>query len=179
MIADLRGLNKFKLKLNNLSEKSVKFSNEILEEIGRIGEQIAREEYAGVEGVNIHHETSSRVSRIVAEKEGLAYIEFGTGRVGEQSNYPKESLPKQTLLFESPKGYTQRTNGWEYYYNNKNTKRTAFGVEGWYHKFHDKLDATFVVGQKAGMQMYRTQQRLKNEIPNILKNKIKGDGKNV
>jgi hypothetical protein len=177
MATDLRELNRFRNRLKNLGSTSTQFANKIVDELAKKGADIARQEYAGVEGVNVYYETTSAgSSRVVAEKEGLAYIEFGTGRVGEQSNYPKQNLPKQTLTFESPKGRQQSTSGWEYYYPNIHTKRTMFKQDGWFHKFDGDKDATFITGEKAGMQMYRTGQRLVQEGKDIIKNKMKGDG---
>lgn len=179
MATDLRGLNNFKSKLQSYQKINSGIANEVLDEVIKRGEQIAQQEYAGITDVKIYHESIAGGSRVVAEKEGLAYIEFGTGRVGEKSQYPKDKLPKQTLTFESPQGKQHSTNGWEYYYPNQQTKRTVFGQEGWFHKFDDETDVTFVTGQPAQMQMYRTSQRLRQEMPGIIKNKIKGDGTNV
>jgi hypothetical protein len=105
----------------------------------------------------------SGISRVVAEREGLAYIEFGTGRVGQQSNYPNDKLPQSGVPI---------TGNWEYYYPSEH-KITKDGEEGW------MLGSNFVKGQSAGMQMYRTSQRLRQEISSIIKNKIKGDGTSV
>lgn len=171
MATDLKGLNNFKNKLGKYGNINSKLANEVVDEVCKLGAQIAMQEYAGVEGVNVHHETSAGVGKVVAEKEGLAYIEFGTGRVGEQSKYDKDYLPQSGIPI---------TGKWEYYYDNPKTKRTSkTGEEGWYHKFEGEEKARFTKGQSAGMQMYRTSQRLRNEMANIIKNKIKGDGTSV
>lgn len=164
MATDLKGLESFRNKLQRYSNINASFNNQVSEEIAKRGEQIAREEYAGHSKVNVTHETmGSGMSRVVAEREGLAYIEFGTGRVGQQSNYPTEKLPQSGVPI---------TGNWEYYYPSEH-KVTKDGEEGW------MLGSSFVKGQSAGMQMYRTSQRLKNEMANIVKNKIKGDGTSV
>ena len=164
MATDLKGLESFRNKLQRYSNINTSLTNQVAEEVAKRGEQIAREEYAGHSKVNVTHETmGSGMSRVVAERDGLAYIEFGTGRVGEQSNYPTEKLPQSGVPI---------TGNWEYYYPSEH-KVTKDGEEGW------MLGSSFVKGQSAGMQMYRTSQRLKNEMASIVKNKLKGDGINV
>ena len=164
MATDLKGLESFKNKLQKYSNINVGFTNQVAEEIAKKGEQIAREEYAGHSKVNVSHETmGGGRSRVVAEREGLAYIEFGTGRVGQQSNYPNEYLPQAGVPI---------TGAWEYYYDSEH-KTTKDGQEGW------MWGKNFVTGQPAGMQMYRTSQRIKNEMASIVKAKLKGDGTNV
>ena len=165
MATNLKGLESFKNKLKGYSNIKAKVSNQIADEIARRGEQIAREEYAGISKVNITHETMGNgMSRVVAERAGLSYIEFGTGRVGEQSNYPEQNLPKSGVPI---------TGNWDYYYEPSDSKDIVNGQEGWW------FGKTFTIGQPAGMQMYRTSQRLRNEMASIIKNKIKGDGTSV
>lgn len=164
MATDLKGLNNFKGKLQKYANLNVGFTNQVAEEIAKRGELIAQEEYAGMSKVSVTHENlGSGMSRVVSEREGLAYIEFGTGRVGEQSNYPNDKLPKQGVPI---------TGEWDYYYDSE-YKTTKNGVEGW------MWGKTFIKGRPAGMQMYRTSQRLKQEMANIVKNKLKGDGGSV
>lgn len=165
MAVDLKGLNSFKGKLQKYANLNVGFTNQIAEEIAKRGEQIAQEEYSGISKVDITHlSMGGGMSRVVAEREGLSYIEFGTGRVGEQSNYPQANLPQQGVPI---------TGKWDYYYLPSEHKTTKNGVEGW------MWGKTFVKGRPAGMQMYRASQRLRNEMSNIVKNKLKGDGKGV
>ena len=171
MATDLKGLESFRNKLQRYSNINASLTNQVAEEVAKRGEQIAREEYAGVNGVSVHHENLGRgMSKVVAEGEQVAYIEFGTGRVGEKT-YPDTHLPKQGVPI---------TGEWQYYYPSeyKRTSKTT-GEEGWYHKFEGEEKARFTKGQSAGMQMYRTSQRLRNEMASIVKNKMKGDGKNV
>jgi hypothetical protein len=169
MATDLSGLINFKNKLERYKSINSKFANEVLDAVLTRAEQIARQEYAGF-AVEIGREmTSAGVGRLYAKGDGIAYIEFGTGLVGEQSGYPKDKLPKEKLQFESPKGSPQQTDGWEYYYDNPETKIMG----GWF------FGKTFTQGKKAGMQMYRTSQQLKREIATIVKNKIEGVMANV
>lgn len=164
MATDLKGLNSFRDKLKKYSNIGGKFTTQMAEEIAKRGEQIATEEYSGISKVTVtHQKMGSGMSRVVAERQGLSYIEFGTGRVGEQSNYPQEKLPQSGVPI---------TGRWQYYYPSEH-KTTRDGEEGWL------LGSSFVKGISAGMQMYRTSQRLKNEMANIVKNKMKGDGTSV
>lgn len=164
MYADLKGLERFKNKLQKYSSVNAKFTNQVAEEIAKRGAQIAREEYVGHSKVNVTHETmGGGMSRVVAEREGLAYIEFGTGRVGQQSNYPADKLPQSGVPI---------TGNWEYYYPSE-SKITKDGEEGW------MLGSAFIKGQQAGMQMYHTSQKVRSEMANIAKNKIRGDGTSV
>lgn len=163
MATDLKGLESFKNKLQKYSSINARFTNQVAEEIAKRGEQIAREQYAGRD-VNVTHETiGGGMSRVVSEKKGLAYIEFGTGKVGQQSNYDRAHLPDKDVPIT---GY------WEYYYPSEH-KITKNGEKGWY------FGKTFTTGQPAGMQMYHTSQKLRNEMANIVKNKIRGDGGSV
>lgn len=167
MATDLTGLNNFRNKLENYANLNAKFTNSVAESIALRGVQIATEEYAGVSDVIVSHETmSGGRSRVVAERKGLAYIEFGTGDVGKESNYPTENLPKQGVPI---------TGKWTYYYEPSltNSKKTINGKRGW------MLGSSFITGRAAGMQMYRTSKRLRSEMINIVKNKIRGDSSNV
>lgn len=165
MATDLRELNRFREKLQKYASLNTEFASQVVEEVAKRGEQIAKEEYADHSSINVSHETISKNSaRVVAQGEGIAYMEFGTGRVGENSHYPTENLPKSGVPI---------TGNWEYYYPSEH-KATKDGEEGWY-----AGNGAFNRGQKASMQMYRTSQRLKNEMANIVKNKLKGDGTNV
>ena len=172
MATDLKGLNNFRSKLQKFATINSNFTTEVADEIARRGQEIAISEYTGLNGVNVSYETiGGGKSRVVAQGEQIAYIEFGTGRVGEQSKYPTDKLPKEGVPI---------TGQWEYYYPSqyKRTSKTT-GDEGWYHKFEGDDKARFTKGQSAGMQMYRTSQRLKNEMASIVKNKLKGDGTSV
>ena len=170
MSIDLSGLERFKNRLAKYANINRKFVNEVLKTVLLRAEQIAREEYAGFQGIEISYEIlATGVGRIYAKGDEVAYIEFGTGLIGEQSNYPQDKLPQQPIEFESPQGTPQQTDGWEYYYDNPQTKVLG----GWFY------GNTFTQGQPAGMQMYKTSQRIKNEMSQIVKNKIEGGSLNV
>ena len=158
------GLSDFKKKLQRYSNLNVGFTTQVADAIASRGEQIAKEEYSGINNVNVSRETlGSGMSKVVAEKKGISYIEFGTGIPGSQSQYPEANLPKQGVPI---------TGSWTYYYPSEH-KITLNGQKGW------KLGTSFVTGRSAGMQMYRTSQRLRNEMSKIALNKIKGENDNV
>lgn len=165
MATDFKGLDNFRNKLQKYSNIKSGITNEIAREIARRGEQIAREEYAGMDKVKVSYQTlGGGISRVIAERDGLSYIEFGTGDVGKNSNYPEQNLPKEGVPI---------TGKWDYYYLPSDSKDTVNGERGWW------WGKTFITGRPAGMQMYHTSQRLKSEMLGVAKNKIKGEGVNV
>lgn len=163
MATDLSGLMNFKNKLQKYSSLNTSLTNEVAEQIAIRGEQIAQEEYASSK-VEVYHENlGSGKSRVVAKRKGLAYIEFGTGRVGEDSKYDETKLPKSGVPI---------TGKWQYYYPSVH-KATLNGKEGWF------AGSKFFVGIPAGMQMYKTSKKLFNEMATIGIKKIRSKGTNV
>ena len=176
MATDLRELNRFRNRLKNLGSTSRQFANEVVDELVKKGADIATQKYAGVDGVNVSYETNgSGQGRIIAEGEQVAYIEFGTGRVGQYSNYDRRFLPDKNVPIT---GY------WEYYYDSPYKRRghsdgKTKADRGWWHKFEGEEKARFTTGQEAGMQMYHTRQELIAQSKAIIQNKLEGDDKNV
>jgi len=164
MATDLSGLMNFKNKLQKYSSLNTNLTNELAEQIAIRGEQIAREEYSS-DKVQVYHENlGSGRSRVVAKRDGLAYIEFGTGDIGKSSNYPEENLPKEGVPI---------TGKWEYYYEPSDSKTILNGQRGWW------FGKTFTTGRPAGMQMYKTSQKLRTQMGTIVKNKIRSKDTNV
>lgn len=163
MATNFKSLNNFQKKLEKYGNINSNFENEVVDEVCKLGVQIAMQEYAGVKGVSVRHEVGNGIGKIIAEKEGIAYIEFGTGRVGEKSGYDRRYLPQSGVPI---------TGKWQYYYDSEH-KTTKDGKEGWY------AGKNFMVGIPAGTQMYKTSRKLRYEMGKVLKNKIKGDGKSV
>lgn len=138
----------------------------IYDTVAEIGEEIANEEYLKT---NFKPNSITAIKRndginVVATGEKIAYVEYGTGLVGQGTYLGK--LPTETLTFESPKGYKQSTQGWEYYYDNPRTKVLG----GWFYGTGHKQ---FTRGQPAQAQMFYTARRFHNEIGGRLKSKIK------
>ena len=160
-------LDRYYSKLQNI--KGDVLQQNALELLVDKGMSEAQTEYGGT-----HFEVASEVddknARIIASGSGIAYDEYGTGLVGE-GTYEGE-LPTQTLTFISPKrkaGDTRpprvnTTQGWEYYYDNPETKFMG----GW---FMGK--GGFTRGQVASMRMYRTAKSLKEYVHNGLAKDIR------
>lgn len=160
MATKLTGLNSFKKKLENYANINAKFTNSVAEEVAKRGVQIAQEEYSGIDKVAVtYKKLSGGRSQVIAERKGLSYIEFGTGDVGKESDYPTKNLPMQGVPI---------TGNWEYYYPSE-SKKTIDGKRGWF------LGSNFITGRAAGMQMYKTSKRLRDEMINIVKNKIRSE----
>ena len=179
MATDLKGLRDFRRKITAFGSSTQNIERELVREVVDKGCDIARQEYSSIEGVEISAKYGHNSGQIIASGKEVAFIEFGTGRVGE-GTYPKTHLPTGTISFEDASGTMQSTKGWQYYYPSKYKrvlKKT--GEEGWFHKPDGEKDAKFFTGQQAGMQMYRTAQRLKVECKAIINNKINGGGTSV
>lgn len=152
-------LNKF-LKSLSKSGKSIK-PNEIADIVGDVGINIARQEYAitGITPNEIRKEINGNQVEIVAVGEHLAFMEFGTGVLGEgtySGDLPEKSVK---LQFESPKGIQQSTDGWVYNYRKKQNP--------------DKVEKDWK-GMPAKAQMFNSSQRLSEQLGEEIKNNLKG-----
>lgn len=155
-------LNRFYGKLYNIRN----VAETATELIADNGEKIAKSEYAGINSVQVTKDIDENNAVISASGDSVAYIEYGTGLVG-QGTY-KGDLPTQTLTFESPKdsGRINTTQGWEYYYDNPQTKVLG----GW---FFGRGYANFTRGQVAGNQMFNTAKSLREYIKTDLAKDIR------
>ena len=165
MATDLSGLKNFAKKLEKIGGQTSDFKHQLVKKITQRGKEIAQQEYdsSNIKKVNVtKHSNKNGTGQIIAEGEKLAYIEFGTGRKGESSNYPTENLPKEGVPI---------TGEWEYYYPSEH-KVTKDGKEGW------MWGKVFMEGQEAGMQMYRTSKRLEQEMKSMVKEFVKEVKKN-
>ena len=155
-------LNRFYGKLQNIRN----VSETATELIADNGEKIAKSEYAGINSVQVIKDIDGNSAVISANGDSVAYIEYGTGLVG-QGTY-KGDLPTQTLTFESPKdsGRINTTQGWEYYYDNPRTKVLG----GW---FFGRGYSNFTRGQVAGNQMFNTAKSLREYIKTDLAKDIR------
>lgn len=155
-------LNRFYGKLQNIRN----VAETATELIADNGEKIAKSEYAGINSVQVIKDIDGNSAVISANGDSVAYIEYGTGLVG-QGTY-KGDLPTQTLTFESPKdsGRINTTQGWEYYYDNPRTKVLG----GW---FFGRGYSNFTRGQVAGNQMFNTAKSLREYIKTDLAKDIR------
>lgn len=138
----------------NAYKKKIK-PKEILDTIGEIGVETARNQYGG-EAKNISAVRGDDSVEIIAKGEQLAYMEFGTG-VSGRGTYEGD-LPTERLEFESPKGVKQSTKGWQYNYR----KEQGQTDKDW-------------KGARANAQMFNTARELERELPSKIANKIKGE----
>ena len=155
-------LNRFYGKLQNIRN----VAETATELIADNGEKIAKSEYAGINSVQVIKDIDENSAVISASGDSVAYIEYGTGLVG-QGTY-KGDLPTRTLTFESPKdsGRINTTQGWEYYYDNPQTKVLG----GW---FFGRGYSNFTRGQVAGNQMFNTAKSLREYIKTDLAKDIR------
>lgn len=165
MATNLKGLQNFRDKLEKnkqmFSQFGSKFSNAYIDDVLKLGVQEAQKQYqeTGISDVKVYSEkTDSHSGRIVAEKKGIAYIEFGTGTMGKTSGYNSKKLPKEGVPL---------TGKWKYNYDSEH-KVVVDGKIGWY------LNGNFTEGQPAGKQMYKTSMAVKRKAKQIFRNKVKG-----
>lgn len=162
-----------KSKLEALSNKISNMSNSlevdsVAEALAERGKDIAEALYSSNNVQVSRTEVQNGQAEIIASGKGVAYMEFGTGETG-RGTY-EGNLPTQTLVFESPKGKPQSTQGWVYYYPNRPINYTKF-FGGWF------FGKTFTTGQPAQAQMFKTHRQLQNEYVDIAKSVIKGEKK--
>lgn len=157
MAIDLSGLEHFQDSLKKTS-KSIKkpLKNDFMLEKVELAENEIKNAYTGQKGIVVVKEQTENGFTIFAKdtnrKPRIAFDEFGTGYYAKGS-YPGE-LPKQRLTFQV-KGKIYSTMGWEYYYDNKETKRQIGGLKGWVTK-----NGTFHIGQDANATMYKACKRI-------------------
>lgn len=160
--------NRFGLLKDKFAEMSDdRIANEIAEKLAEKGEEIAKANYSSQSIKVSHNKAVDGNAKIVAQGEGIAYMEFGTGVTGDGTYPDKKKLPTETLSFESPKGHPQTTQGWVYNYPNRYTKILG----GWF------FGNTFTTGQPAKAQMFYTHRTLQKEYVKIAKSVIKENKK--
>lgn len=162
MATDLKGLNNFMRKLKQVKQIEIVASS-ISSAVADKGVELARTAYLGsdVSRAVVSKETSYDGDyAVVAQGYGLAFEEYGTGYYAEGTYGGK--LPTQTITFESA-GQIRSTQGWDYYYDNPDTKITIGGNKGWL------LGSNFIIGKNAGNQMYNTSVELGEKAVEIAK----------
>lgn len=165
-------LDRFIKRVNDAKDSSGFKKDRIAIALADKGKAIAEYEYATsgyMPKISTEYLGNGR-ARIRFEAKDIAFHEFGTG-IYAQGSYPDSSkLPTQTLTFESPKNKQQTTQGWEYYYNNPDTKRTIGGKAGWF-----VGNGVFTTGNIAGAEIYYTAKALREDACKIAKKAYKGD----
>lgn len=155
------GLNHFLEKIERyrvgISETNVP------ELVGRETVNIVVDKYnsTNVKPINVTKEINGSKVEVVAYGEKLAFAEFGTGITGKKGLYPETNLPDKStkLVFESPKGVQQSTDGWEYNYRAEQAKQKGIQIKDF-------------VGFEPQKQMLDSSIKIKEEMPSIIKKAI-------
>lgn len=163
-------LNRFLKKIEKVDKYSLD-KDAIFDTVINFGVETTERQYAESDlsydvdsgkGVIVFYEKGNDFVEIVATHPAIAYIEFGTGRVGEKDNYDKTKLPQEGVPI---------TGKWEYYYDSP-SKTIENGVEGWrYGRGHNQ----FTEGRHAGKQLYNTSKILSRELGKEVMKTIKGE----
>lgn len=143
------GITNFRNRLQKLKQTT---SDELALAISKYGSDYAQSLYSGDSIMVSAENTGNGKAKITAEGKQVAFLEYGTGLVGKGSY--EGNLPTEPITFESA-GKTHTTNGWEYYYDNPDTKATVNNVKGWF------WGNNFSEGWKAQAQMWHTAEHIR------------------
>jgi hypothetical protein len=150
-------LNKF---INKIKRVEKLISANLLQEVCAFavaeGERLYSEHNHS--SVEMRYAIDGDIAQVTANGKAVAFFEFGTGRTG-QGTYPDES--------KLPQSGVPLTGNWEYYYPSE-SKTIEDGKEGWY------FGAQFLVGRKAEAEMWTLCNRIREEIPQIIKKYMSG-----
>ena len=159
--ANLDGLHNFRKKLNSLaisSETISKILSKILNRIAKISIEYAQR-FFNKGTVEFYPEYYKNGVRIFAEGDEIAYVEFGTGELGNGSY--EGQLPENQISFYS----------------------SRFGRDivldyGWTYSYANKIDETKPTweGFEAQAPMWKTAQHMREVIPQIIREVLKSEG---
>lgn len=166
---DTSGLNRFISKVKAFKDINA-ISENLAKKIAMNGVEKLENKYNAMTTDNerpiVYAEIESKTARIVASGKDVMFEEFGTGRVGEQSNY-EGNLPTSGIPI---------TGAWQYYYPSK-AKTIVDGQEGWYVPFgvsgQNVDEKGFTTGMKSQHQIFDTARELEKEIPDIFSKLLK------
>ena len=149
----LDGLKHYIESIERYSNLLTKF-HEIMEMICQQAEEYARNEYQSHErfDIQVYYENKGKTASIYAYGDQVAFYEFGTGRVGE--NTYQGTLPTSQVPI---------TDSWIYFYKSSAKRITKSGSEGWFweKKFHR--------GIRAEAEMWETREFIKQEAKYIVR----------
>lgn len=160
---DLTGINNFVSKLNKTKKSydSKKYNN-VKSKIEKMALEEIEKSYAVIGLKPSKVDIDDNNFKIVIKHQGIGFDEFGTGFYAKGTY--EGDLPKQTLVFKSAKK-TRKTNGWEYWYSNDDTKRIRNGKFGWYIPPRQGFPkGTFHIGTVASNRFYRGCRRIRERI---------------
>lgn len=150
---DLSGLKHYIESIERYSTLLGRFY-EIMEMICQQAQDYALNQYQSHErfDIRVSYENQGKRATIYAEGDQVAFYEFGTGRVGE--NTYQGTLPTSQVPI---------TDSWIYFYPSSAKRVTKSGSEGWFwdNKFHR--------GIRAEAEMWETREFIKQEAKYIVR----------
>lgn len=157
---DLSGLKHYIESIERYSNLLMKF-HEIMEMICQQAQDYALNEYKSHErfDIQVHYDNNGKTASIYAYGDQVAFYEFGTGRVGEntyQGNKPTSGVPI--------------TDSWIYFYPSSAKRVTKSGTEGWF------WDKKFHRGIRAEAEMWETKEFIKQEAKYIVRHYFESKG---
>ena len=96
-------LGRFLDKIKSSADMNKGIAQKALKKVVDKGVELAQNNYEMI-NVDIYYQIDGNTAKITAKKDGIAYIEYGTGLVGQSSGYPQEYLPKTGV---------PKTNSWQ------------------------------------------------------------------
>lgn len=138
-------LERYANRLYKISSKNV--ANQTVELLADKGKTIAEKEYTGT-SISVTNEINDNVAQVIANGNQVAYLEYGTGVIGDGTY--KGKLPTSGVPI---------TGEWQYYYLPSNSKAVKDGKKGWYLK-----NGAFIEGRIAGNQMFNTAKSLREYV---------------
>lgn len=169
MATDTRGLDRFISQLNKIRNKNNILLKKIVEAVAEEGERYLSNLYSLITNTNgnkpprvTYSFISDNKAQIIAYGEDVAFVEFGTGQVGDG-----------TYKGETPKENVPITGAWKYAYISPSKKINQQGEIYWtyYDDFFSRFRSS--KGNVAGNQIYETAKYLREQIPSIVKKVIR------
>lgn len=208
MAINTSGLDRFISKLKKVQNLDNTVCNRIVNDVSDIGADMLRSKYSMLNADDVSHnpipnvytQQEANTAQIVAQGQGVAYIEFGTGTIG-QNTVDSELNAKKTQLGLSPynsgskirdkipiwqaKGKYKFVRGWlkpDYALTNNETARYEKWLSGLNLLSADKNGTAFIKraykythgtqGIPAGQQIFNTARELQKIIPTIASQEI-------
>lgn len=149
----LDGLRRYIERIDRYAVLLSRF-HEIMELICQQAQEYAHNEYQSHErfDIQVHYDNNGKTASIYAYGDQVAFYEFGTGRVGEN-----------TYQGEKPTSGVPITDSWIYFYPSSAKRVTKSGTEGWFwdNKFHR--------GIRAEAEMWETKEFIRREAKYIVR----------
>ena len=159
----VEGCNEIISQLNDLKTTINSMEKSLPEKLARVGLSEAQQASitigaSGVDGNTLGSyfvSTTSNGAELVNQGADVAYIEYGTGMMGQQSSHPDAGKV-----------------GWQYYVPTK-YKRTVGGMKGWFYKNKLTGKLTFTQGIVGTKAMYKAALAMRKNVINCSKEILK------